>query len=179
MNVWDFVYIPDESGEYVITLGTRENPRYFLCKRRFPQELANPEEFEPFDEIVTLTEPLEIMTCEAARCFPLTEEQQILCEYCLLDEKGNELDAPDIAKRAAEGFMFCGFEIADEWEISALTNCGFDYDRAFTKSDLNSLGLIDDYQKAKTVLRKLRGEYGGDPDAKDLMLFAVWRRIRE
>lgn len=179
MYVWHFVYLPDETGEYVITLDMRKNPQFFLCQRRFPRELERPDEFEPFEEVITLTEPIELMTEELARDYPLTEEQQILCEYCMLDEKGNELDEPDIAERVIEGFTFCGFEIADEWETSALTNCGFGYDRAFTKDDLNCWGLIDDCQRARTVLRKLREEYGDEPDAKDLILFAVWRRIRE
>ena len=178
MRVWDFVYFPDKSGEYRVTLNSRNNPQFFLCGRKFPRELHG-EDFNCFEEVITLTEPMEIMTEETARNYLLTEDQQILCEYCMLDKNGDEIDAPDIALRKIEGFTFCGFEIADEWETSALTNCGFEYDRAFTKADLNRWGLIDDYQKARAVLRKMYEEYGDDPDLNDLMLFAVWRRIRE
>ncbi|MDE7399774.1 MAG: hypothetical protein K2N06_09635 [Oscillospiraceae bacterium] len=179
MSVWKFVYFPNKAGKYVITLETRNNPQYFLCRRCFLRELERLGEFEPFEEVVTLTEPTEIMTYEQARNYPLTEEQQILCEYCFLDENGSAPDVPYIAERVVEGFAFCGFEIADEWEISALTNCGFDYDKAFTKADLNKWGLIEDYQKARTVLSRMFKEYGDDPDANDWMLFAVWRRICE
>lgn len=178
MRVWHFVYLPDKSGEYRITLDTKENPRFFLCGRCFPRELHG-EDFNGFEEVMTLTEPLELMTEETARNYPLTDDQQILCEYCMLDKNGNEIDDPEIAERVIEGFTFCGFEIADEWEISALTNCGFEYDKAFTKTDLNRWGLIDDYQKARAILNKIYEEYDDDPDLKDLMLFAVWRRIRE
>lgn len=178
MRVWDFVYLPDKSGEYRITLDTTENPRFFLCGRRFPRELRG-EDFNGFEEVITLTEPLELMTEETARNYPLEENQQILCEYCMLDKIGNDIDDPDIAERVIEGFTFCGFDIADEEETSALTNCGFEYDKAFTKADLNRWGLIDDYQKAWAVLYKIYEEYGDDPDLKYLMLFAVWRRIRE
>lgn len=178
MHVWDFVYFPDKTGEYRITLDSRNNPQFFLCGRTFPRELHG-EDFNCFDEVITLTEPIEIMTEEMAQNYPLTEDQHILCEYCMLDKNGNEIDDPDIAERVIEGFEFCGFEIADEWEISALTNCDFEYDKAFTRSDLNRWGLIDDYQKAQMVLSQMFEEYGDDPDAKDWMLFAVWCRIRE
>ncbi len=179
MRVWNFVYLPNETGEYVITLDTQNNPQFFLCKRRFPRELEDHKAFKEFEEIITLTEPTELMTEESARNYSLTEDQQILCEYCMLDKNGNEIDDPDIALQKIEGFEFCGFEIADEWEISALTNCGFDYDKAFTKSDLNRWGLIDDYQRARTVLNRMFEEYGDDSDAKDWMLFVVGRRIHE
>ena len=178
MKVWNFVFFINKSGRYVITLDMRKNPQFFLCNRRFPSEL-HCEDFAQFEEVITLTEPIEIMTEELARDYPLTEDRQILCEYCMLDKSGNEIDDPDIAERVIEGFAFCGFEIADEWETSVLTACGFGYDRAFTKSDLNRWGLIDNYQKARTVLHKMYEEYGDDADAKDWMMFAVWRRIRE
>lgn len=178
MRVWNFVYLPDESGEYRITLDMGNNPQFFLCDRRFP-DTPDCDDFAVFEEVVTLTEPTEIMSEELARDYPLTEDQQILCEYCMLDKNGNDIDEPDIGERVIEGFTFCGFEIADESEISALTNCGFGYDRAFTKDDLNRWGLIDGYQKARTVLEKMYEEYGDAPDAKDWMLFAVWRRISE
>lgn len=179
MHVWDFVYFPDKTGEYRITLDTRNNPQFFLCERKHPRQFKPCDDFLGFEEVITLTEPIEIMTEEMARNYPLEENQQILCEYCMLDKNGNDIDDPDVAERVIEGFTFCSFEIADEWETSALTNCGFEYDRAFTKSDLNRWGLIDDYQKAWAVLYKIYEEYGDDPDLKYLMLFAVWRRIRE
>lgn len=178
MRVWNFVYLPDETGEYRITLDMRNNPQFFLCERRFPSELQSVD-FEGFGEVITLTEPIEIMTEELARDYPLTKSQQILCEYCMLDKNGNDIDEPNIAEHVIKGFTFCGFEIADECEISALTNCGFGYDRAFTKDDLNRWGLIDSYQRARTVLNKMYREYGVDPDAADWVLFAVWRRIPE
>lgn len=178
MKVWNFVYLPEESGEYRVTLDMRNNPQFFLCDRRFPDAL-DCDDFAVFEEVVTLTEPTEIMSEELARDYPLTENQQILCEYCMLDKNGNDIDEPDIGERVIEGFTFCGFEIADEWETSVLTACCFAYDRAFTKDDLNRWGLIDGYQKARTVLEKMYEEYGSDPDAKDWMLFAVWRRVPE
>ena len=155
MRVWNFVYLPDKSGEYRVTLDMRANPQFFLCGRRFPDTLGSAD-FACFDEVITLTEPIEVMTEEQAQNYPLTEKQQILCEFCILDKNGNDMDDSDIARDEIEGFAFCGFEIADEWEISALTN-----------------------QTARTVLNKLYEEYGGDPNAKDLFLFAVWRRVSE
>lgn len=178
MHVWDFVFLPDSSGEYRITLDMGTDPQFFLCGRRFPDTLDSAD-LACFEEVITLTEPIEIMTEDLARNYPLTEKQQILCEFCMLDKNGNDIDAPDVARREIMGFSFCGFEIADEWGISALTNCAFAYDRAFTKNDLNRWGLIDGYQKARAVLSKMREEYGSVPDAGNWVLFAVWRRVSE
>lgn len=179
VQVWDDIcYLLNASGEYVRALCDKENPRFFLCERRYPRDLDNPGKLEAFDELVTLTACIETMDYETALAYPLEKDRQILCEYCFLDGKG-ELDDPEITHRNIEGFTFCGFEIADKWGISALTNCAFAYDRAFTKNDLNKWGLIDNYQKARTVLNKMYEEYGDDPDAKDLFLFAVWRRVSE
>jgi len=48
--------------------------------------------------------------------------------------------------------------LIDEFEISALTNCG-GFDNAFTYKDLNSLGLIANYELARKIQADLKNKY--------------------
>ncbi|MBK8490221.1 MAG: hypothetical protein IPL49_04755 [Saprospirales bacterium] len=73
-----------------------------------------------------------------------------------------------------EGFEFVGYELLDRYyDISALTNCG-GFDEAFLPNDLNTFGLIDDYEKAFDIQKRLHEKYPG-VDHADTNVIAVWR----
>ena len=69
-----------------------------------------------------LTYPIERLDGGIGETREIAENQQILCVFCLLDEFGAEIDAPDIAQREIPGFEFCGFDLADEYDESC-TDC--------------------------------------------------------
>lgn len=74
-----------------------------------------------------------------------------------------------------EGFIFIGYDLIEDLSgISALVNCG-GLDKAFTKSDINKFGLINEYDKARKIQKVLDEEY---PEAShaDCDLWAIWRR---
>lgn len=80
----------------------------------------------------------------------ISDDKQILCVFCFLDEFGDEIDSSDIAQRIISGFEFCGFVLADRL-TSALTNCQGGFDKAFSYKDLNEFGIVSDYFKDKSI----------------------------
>jgi hypothetical protein len=74
-----------------------------------------------------------------------------------------------------ERFLFYGYDLIDEGsdDISALTNCG-GFDKAFSSSDVSSVGLLEDYAFAKEVQKRLLQHYPKEPHA-DCALWAIWR----
>jgi hypothetical protein len=73
-----------------------------------------------------------------------------------------------------ERFAFCGYDLLDEGsDTSALTNCG-GFDKAFSGSDVSSVGLLEDYAFAKKVQKRLLRHYPEEPHA-DCALWAIWR----
>ena len=74
-----------------------------------------------------------------------------------------------------DNFDFCGYDLVDGLETSALTNCGGFFDNAFTHKDLNSFGLIPNYQSARKIQVNLESKYP-DEEHADCLLFAIWRR---
>ncbi len=82
----------------------------------------------------------------------------------------------ELSKQAPEGFEFLGYDLVDKGnEVSALTNCeGFP--DVFANSELSSLGLLTDYQRAKEVQRKLSATHPEEFHA-DCNLWAVFRAI--
>lgn len=182
--MFDFTHILNKDGsEYVRALCSGQpNPKYYLCSRFFTDREPYYKNFiiQPFKEIITvdaaLNQPIEYLGGGIGEPRELTDDQQILCVFCLLDEFGGEIDAPDIAQREIPGFEFCGFDLADEW-VSALTNCQGGFDQAFSYKDLNEFGIISDYAKAKSIQKKLYDEY--DDEHADCMLFAVFRKINQ
>lgn len=72
-------------------------------------------------------------------------------------------------------FEFCGLDLIEEYtRISALVNCG-GFEKVFLPNDLNSFGLISDYNNAKKIQEKLTEEYP-DEDHAYCDLWAIWRR---
>ena len=99
----------------------------------------------------------------------MDDEEQVLCVYCI----GNGIE---FSGREISGFEFCGFDLADDFEISSLTNCGGFFDETFTHKYLNEIGLISDFLSARRIQRALV-ENNPDEVHTDCLLFAVWRKI--
>lgn len=71
-------------------------------------------------------------------------------------------------------FEFVGYDLLDkDYNISALTNCG-GFDESFLPEDLNSFGLIDEYEKAYSIQEKLFQNNPGEHHA-DTNVIAIWR----
>lgn len=73
------------------------------------------------------------------------------------------------------GFCFAGYELLDDDSgISALTNCG-GFPAAFSNEELNEVGLISDFQRAREVQCALGEYYPHEPHAQTTV-YAIWRR---
>lgn len=177
--MFDFIYILKD-GEYVRALNST-NPQYCLCKRFFPKQYPDYKNFgdiQPFDEIVTVNaNVIKRLDETTAMTYELNDDQQILCVFCMLDENGDDIADPNIAKKEIPGFEFCGFDLADGFLISALTNCEGGFEKAFTYRDLNKYGLISGYWIAKEIRDKLDNEY--DDDHTYCEMFAIFRRVKK
>lgn len=81
---------------------------------------------------------------------------------------------PDHQPRLADQrFVFCGYDLIGEGDISALTNCG-GFEKAFDNAQLSEMGLLDQYETARTVQDALRYHYPDEHHA-DCNLWAIWR----
>jgi len=80
-----------------------------------------------------------------------------------------------IAKAPVAGdFRFMGYDLIDEQtHISALTNCG-GYPDAFSNEELNSCGLISQFERASEVKKLLAEKHPEDAHAQCEM-YAIWR----
>jgi hypothetical protein len=71
-------------------------------------------------------------------------------------------------------FDFVGYELLDkDYSISALTNCG-GFDETFLPGDLNHYGLIEEYEKAFDIRKRLFENNPDEPHA-ECNVIAVWR----
>lgn len=74
-------------------------------------------------------------------------------------------------------FDFIGYDPLDrDYSISALVNCG-GFDETFLPTNLNKFGLIDDYDYAYDVKKRLFENNPGEHHA-DTKVIAVWRHNR-
>lgn len=76
---------------------------------------------------------------------------------------------------AVEGYKFMGYELLDvECGISVLTNCGDLFSKTFLPEVTNQYGLIDSFEQAKDIQRRLLADY---PDQHHALakVIAVWR----
>lgn len=63
--------------------------------------------------------------------------------------------AQDCKAITVDQFVFLGYDLLDkEYSISALSNCG-GFDESFLPGELNQFGLVDEYDKAYDIKRKL------------------------
>jgi hypothetical protein len=82
--------------------------------------------------------------------------------------------AQDCKNVKLEDFEFVGYDLLDkEYGTSALTNLG-GLKETFLPSDLNQFGLLDDYEKAVDVKRRLL-ENNPEVHHADTNVIAVWR----
>ena len=73
-----------------------------------------------------------------------------------------------------DDYEFVGYDLVDQWyDISALTNCG-GFDNTFLPTDLNDKGLIDDFEKAYDIKRRLL-ENNPEEFHADTNVVAIWR----
>ena len=80
----------------------------------------------------------------------------------------------DCKKINVDGYEFVGYDLLDQsFDISALTNCG-GYDETFLPTDLNEKGLIDDFEKAYDIKKRLLENNPYEYHA-DTNVIAVWR----
>ena len=73
-----------------------------------------------------------------------------------------------------EGFEFVGYDLLDkDYGVSALTNCG-GFDETFLPSELNQYGLLNDYNKAFDIKRRLVENNPMEHHA-DTNVIGIWR----
>jgi hypothetical protein len=73
-----------------------------------------------------------------------------------------------------DNFDFIGYDLLDKsYDISALTNCG-GFDETFLPNDLNNFGLIDEFEKAHNINKRLL-ENNPEEHHADTNVIAVWR----
>lgn len=73
-----------------------------------------------------------------------------------------------------KNFSFIGYDLLDQSnDTSALTNCG-GLNNAFSPSDLNEFGLINEFDKAYAINKKLFDEKPEEYHA-DTNMWALWR----
>ena len=80
----------------------------------------------------------------------------------------------DCKKINVDEYEFVGYDLLDQdFSISALTNCG-GFDETFLLTDINDKGLIDDFEKAYDIKKRL---FQNNPDEHhaDTNVIAVWR----
>jgi hypothetical protein len=169
--MWSIVY--DRNGSRVVL--DQDKPKFYLCKRFLADEDYKAFSKSPIDEVVSVDIGLfpyderTLLNEQTAKTQAVMNGLQILRVYCVPNEAASVLENID-------GFDFCGYDLADEFEISALTNCGGIFDDAFNYKDLNSSGLIQNFLSAKKIQADLRSKYP-DEEHADCLLFAIWRRI--
>jgi len=75
-----------------------------------------------------------------------------------------------------EGFEFLGYDLMDkDVGNSALTNCG-GFPEAFANSELSSVGLIPEFERAVEIQRALRSKYYPPERHADCDLWSIFRR---
>lgn len=73
-----------------------------------------------------------------------------------------------------DDYEFLGYDLLDQYyDTSALTNCG-GFDETFLPNDLNSVGLINDYEKAYAIKNGLK-ENNPKEEHADTNVIAIWR----
>jgi hypothetical protein len=73
-----------------------------------------------------------------------------------------------------ERFDFMGYDLLDDdTGISALTNCG-GFDKAFSNSELSTVGLIKGFARVQEIQKSLKTNYPDEPHAQTT-IWALWR----
>lgn len=163
-------------------------PRYYLCKRYFPKLPIERNWFgELIQEVISvdgalfIKEEQTILTEDQAMTIEIEDGNQVLRVVHFPDEEENPEISVTVAQ-TVEGFEFCGFDLVDDSDISAILNCGSFADgcyyvKAFDYRELNEFGLVPDYQSIMRIRRKLWEEYPEDQHVYG-DIYAIWRRIK-
>ncbi|ANT52305.1 hypothetical protein [Mesorhizobium amorphae] len=149
-----------------------------------------------------LTQLTEVVTLDGMLChFALPEtkdthwphivhEDNMLNFFVDLDFLLSELDdtinlnilgvirrpSADVSLLDWDGFVFLGYDLMDkDVGNSALTNCG-GFPEAFANSELSSVGLISNFERAVEIQRALRTKYYPPEHHADCDLWAIFRR---
>lgn len=169
--MWDIGY--DKKGKQ--TLLKQDNPKFYLNDRFFTNDKYRNFSKLPVDEVVSVDSLLfpdsdkTLLDEKSAKLQNIEYGKQIL--YVLLIENPKTVLFAD----NIDNFIFCGYDLADEYEISALTNCG-GFDETFTYQNLNSFGLISDFAIAQKIKIEL-SDNNPDEEHANCLIFAIWRRI--
>lgn len=84
-------------------------------------------------------------------------------------------EEPDSLLKADHRFEFCGYDVVDTFcYISAITNCGAEFEQAVDYASLNSYGLIPSYPQARHTQQKLTSQYPQHSHS-DCELVEIWR----
>ena len=167
--MWKIMF--NRKGDKVVLEG--DNPIYYLCERFFTDESYREFSKIPIDEIVsmdTMLFPVEkrfLLSEEDSLTEPIPTNKQVL-RVKFIDDNFDQSDE-DVAD-----FDFCGYDLVDEFEISAITNCG-GFDETYTYHDLNSIGLIPTLTSARKIQIDLKKNNPNEEHA-DCLLFGIWRR---
>lgn len=98
-----------------------------------------------------------------------TEKHQFLAIIKNPKESKNELMSNDTR------FVFAGYDLVEELSaVSAITNCGAEFDLAINYECLNSFGLISSYKEAVTAKELLEKNYPYEFHA-DCIIVEIWR----
>jgi hypothetical protein len=169
---------------------------YFTARRRFDRASEGWEKYLEFSKIPGL---IEVVGLDCTLCPPVLEEFEdedfefLAQEYQFggfsdLDhllkrvhgiQRCNVLavirePAEHIERLMEPGFSFGGYELLeDDSAISALTNCG-GFPKAFSTDELNELGLITGFARAREIRRALASNYQNEPHAQAI-IYAIWR----
>jgi len=170
MFMWQIVYTKNENKIIL----DQEFVKFNSCRRFFTNENYKKFSKLPIDEVVSID--VALFPCverifldeKNAKTQAIANDVQILRVCYIASEVASVAETID-------GFDFCGYDLIDRFEISALTNCG-GFDNAFTHKDLNAFGLIPNYQSARKIQLDLESKYP-DEEHADCLLFAIWRRI--
>ena len=168
--MWRIMF--DKQGEKVVLEG--DKPIYYICERFFSDESYKEFSKIPGDEIVsmdTMLFPMEkryLLNEESCLTEPIPINEQVL-RVKFIDDNYKQSDEEIAA------FDFCGYDLVDEFEISAITNCS-GFDETYTYHDLNSIGLIPTLASARKIQIDLKKNNPNEEHA-DCLLFGVWRRV--
>jgi len=163
------------AGDGNRTVLDEENPKFYSCKRFFADEKYKEFSKLPIDEVLSIDAALFPYDERALLDEKIAKTQDVANEMQIMRVWYVPSDAISVVEKI-DGFDFCGYDLVDGLETSAFTNCGGFFDDAFTYEDLNSFGLIPNYQSARKIQVNLERKYP-DEEHADCLLFAIWRRV--
>ena len=151
--------------------GFQQNQLFYFtanyCKndeklRRFNQGKISANEIVSFDcalfQIIGISEDAISIPTEDIQYLAVIAEPAEACEKQLPPRNG---------------FEWVGYDLIESG-ISAITDCGGDFDKAIPYAQLNKFGLLSSFEEAKQTQRLLLQEYPDEPHA-ECSIVAIWR----